>query len=119
MGGHLKRLAALLLFLCAAVASAQNYILTQTLGTPRSDFTGYVGFYFDTAGNTPTVTQLCRWKIAGNSQTHALYLFKYVDGGAGDVQFGRGLRLRDHWRSGNSPIEHDLLRHRPRDERRR
>ncbi len=85
MGHHLKRLAALLLFLCAAIASGQNYILTQTLGTPRNDADGWFGLNFATAGNTPQVMSLCRWKISGNSQVHNLYLYRYVDGSS-DVQ---------------------------------
>lgn len=63
------------------------YVLTQTLsGNVRSDFTGYLGFSFDTGANTPTVSHLGRWKHSGNNQTHNLYLYKFVDGVGGDVQ---------------------------------
>ena len=64
------------------------YILTQTLGTLRNDYDGFVGFYFGTDANTPTVVALGRWKVAGNAQSHNLYLYKLVDGGAGDIQLG-------------------------------
>lgn len=60
--------------------AAVPYILTQTLTTTRNNYTGYVGFSFDTGANTPTITDLGRWKIAGNSLTHNLYLYKYFNG---------------------------------------
>lgn len=56
------------------------YILTETLGTPRNDVDGYLGWYLNTDANTPVIGQLGRWKIAGNTQVHNLYLYKFVDG---------------------------------------
>jgi hypothetical protein len=61
------------------------YVLTQTLKTPLNNQSLNLGFYFDTGSNTPVVTHLGRWKISGNSQTHNLYLYKYVNGSS-DVQ---------------------------------
>ena len=63
------------------------YILGQTLGTPRNNFSGYVGIQFDTGTNTPTVTSLGRWKVSGNTDTHNLYLMQFVDGSS-DIQLG-------------------------------
>lgn len=62
------------------------YILTQTLGTLRNDIDRYGGFSFATDANAPTVTALGRWKVAGSTQTHNVFLFQYVDGVGGDVQ---------------------------------
>lgn len=49
------------------------FILTQTVGTLRNDFTGCVGFIFATTA-TPTVTALGRWVVSGNSGSHTVYL---------------------------------------------
>lgn len=44
----------------------------QTLGTPRNDYTGYVGFKF-TVGSSPlTVKSLGRWVVTGNSGSHSM-----------------------------------------------
>jgi len=69
----------------ASTAPGAPYALTQTLGTPLNNQSLYLGFYFDTGSNAPVVTHLGRWKISGNSQTHNLYLYKYVNGSS-DVQ---------------------------------
>jgi len=51
------------------------FILTQTLGTPLSNFDGALGFIFMVGGSNITVTHLGRWKIAGNSATHTVSIF--------------------------------------------
>jgi hypothetical protein len=56
------------------------YILAQTLGTLRNDADVWVGMGFNTGSITATVTALGRWKVAGNSQSHGVKMFKYVDG---------------------------------------
>lgn len=57
------------------------FILTQTVGTPRADFTGDLGFRFTAVSSSPpTVSKLCRWKIAGNSQTHNVHLVSCTGG---------------------------------------
>jgi hypothetical protein len=61
------------------------YVLTQTLQTPLNNQSLSLGFSFDTGSNTPVVTHLGRWKVSGNSQTHDLSLYKYVNGKS-DVQ---------------------------------
>jgi len=48
------------------------FILTQTLGTLRSNFTGCIGYSFDVGGSNITVDSVARWKVAGNSQTHTV-----------------------------------------------
>jgi O-glycosyl hydrolase len=51
-----------------------QYVLAQSLGTIRNDFTGWVGLQF-TVGYTPiTVTDLGRWIVSGNSGAHTLKL---------------------------------------------
>jgi hypothetical protein len=62
-----------------ASAPATPYILTQTLGTPRNDFSGCVGFILDATANN-TVSELGAWKISGGSTTHLLALV-HVTGG--------------------------------------
>lgn len=49
-------------------------ITGQTLGTLRSNFTGCVGFVFQTGASPITVTDLGRWVVAGNSATHSILL---------------------------------------------
>ncbi len=53
------------------------YVLTVTpSATVLNNFSGCIGFKFNTpSGVTPTVTQLGRWKIAGNSGTHSVKLY--------------------------------------------
>lgn len=53
---------------------ATAFITSQGLGTLRSDFLGGVGFKF-TASSTITITQLGRWVVAGNNQSHQLDLY--------------------------------------------
>lgn len=50
------------------------FITSQGLGSLRSDFPAGVGFKF-TANSTITITQLGRWVVAGNNQTHQLDLY--------------------------------------------
>jgi hypothetical protein len=57
-----------------------NLFTGITNGTARSNFDGSVGESFTTGiGVTPTVAQMCRWKISGNSQTHTVYLVDDLD----------------------------------------
>lgn len=46
------------------------FITGQTLGTPRNNITGCVGFEFTVGGSSITVTDVGRWVISGNSGTH-------------------------------------------------
>src|SRR6266540_4071716 len=56
-----------------------------TLGTLRSNFSGWVGFRFAVGGAPITVTQLGRWVVSGNSGSHTV---KLVDSGGNDVPGG-------------------------------
>lgn len=60
------------------------YVLTQTLGTLRNNFSGCVGMDVAVTANN-TVTDLGRWKISGNSGTHLLVLALDTGGGTGTV----------------------------------
>lgn len=60
------------------------YILTQTLGTLRNNFSGCVGMHIAATANN-TVNALGRWKVAGNSGTHLLVLVQDTGGGAGTI----------------------------------
>lgn len=51
-----------------------------SVGTVRTDFTGCVGVKF-TALASVTVTQLGRWRVSTNTQTHTLRLMKETAGG--------------------------------------
>ena len=46
----------------------------ELLGSLRQDFTGSVGFAVTIGGSNITVTQLGRWVVSGNSQSHTLYI---------------------------------------------
>jgi hypothetical protein len=49
-------------------------ITSVATGTPRSDFSGWVGMQI-TVGNSPlNLTALCRYVLSGNSQTHTVEL---------------------------------------------
>lgn len=56
----------------AAPAPGTPFITGQTTGSPRNNFDGCVGFKFTVGGSSITVTDLGRWKISGNSQTHTV-----------------------------------------------
>lgn len=57
------------------------FILSETLGTLRNNANATVGFTFTTPGSSPpTITALGRWKVAGNVQTHTVYLYNVTDG---------------------------------------
>jgi hypothetical protein len=56
-------------------SSTPNYFLTSSpTGSTRNNLTGWVGGEMNTSTETPTVKQLCRWNVSGNSQTHNVYL---------------------------------------------
>ena len=54
--------------------SGTPFILTQTPGTVRNDFTGCVGFIFTVGASPITITALGRWVVSGNSGTHVVYI---------------------------------------------
>lgn len=54
-------------------ASSTAYVTGQTLGTLRNDFTGCVGFAF-TPNSAITITDLGRWVVSGNSQSHTVLI---------------------------------------------
>lgn len=52
-----------------------NLITGLSLGGPLSNINGVIGMAFLTdVGSSITVTHLSRWRSAGNSQTHTLYI---------------------------------------------
>jgi len=51
----------------------------------RNDFAGYVGFRFTVGGSPVTISQLGRWVVPGNSQTHTV---KLVNAAGVDVAGG-------------------------------
>ncbi len=51
-----------------------EFITSVTLSTLRSDFGGCVGFVFTVGASPITVSELGRWVVSGNSQSHDLYL---------------------------------------------
>lgn len=63
-----------------ASPTGTSYITSTTVGTPRNDFAAANGMNV-TPNTNLIVTQLGRWVISGNSQTHALSI--YHDGGGG------------------------------------
>lgn len=75
--------------------SSQAYIVGQTPGAARNDFTGFVGMAF-TVGPTPvTLTSLGRMRLLGNDRTHLLKLVQAstgadVPGGSVSLDLFRG-----------------------------
>lgn len=62
-------------FVYAVAPSSAPFITSNPSGSLRSDFTGCLGFWFTTpASPVITVTDLGRWKVAGNNQSHTIYL---------------------------------------------
>lgn len=47
-------------------------LVSVTIGTPRTDFSGYVGFQFIVGAVNITVKQLGRYVLLGNSGSHAV-----------------------------------------------
>lgn len=63
-------------------ALGNPFITAQSLGTSRNDFTGCVGLLFTAPSSSPpTITQLGRWVISGNSGAHTVHLFDTTFGG--------------------------------------
>jgi len=58
----------------AAVALITNYVPT----TLRNDITGHVGLTFTTVAAI-TISELGRWVVSGNSQSHTISLVKWSD----------------------------------------
>lgn len=58
----------------AAGPAGTPFILGQTLGTLRNDFTGCVGFIFTVGASPIDISALGRWVVAGNSGTHVVYV---------------------------------------------
>lgn len=61
-------------------ASGTAFVTTTTTGVRRNDYSGWVGFKFTTGNATVVVTELARWVVSGNTQTHAVRLVKASDG---------------------------------------
>lgn len=55
-----------------AAAGDPPWVTAFTPGTSRNDFAGCVGFFFNVAGSSITVTELGRWKYSGNTGTHSV-----------------------------------------------
>lgn len=65
-----------------SVPPGTPYVTAQVLGSLRNNFTGSLGFRFTTpASGPPTVTALGRWKVAGNTGMHTVYLVDFTGGG--------------------------------------
>lgn len=62
-----------------------NWITAINTGTPRNDFSGYVGIRFLTGTTNLTVTQLGRVMTSGNSGTHNVSIFTASGGILGTV----------------------------------
>ena len=56
------------------VTNGTQFISSVTLGTPRSNFSGWVGMQFTTGANQLSVSALCRYVTSGNTQTHTAEL---------------------------------------------
>jgi hypothetical protein len=68
-----KAITCYLVFSCAAFGSTP-WITTVTPGTPRNNFTGYVGLLLSVGSSSVTVNSLGRYCLIGNTQSHTIYL---------------------------------------------
>jgi hypothetical protein len=59
-------------FMLNIAAPAAPFITGQSLGTLRNNFTGCVGFKITIGATDITVSELGRWKVAGNSGSHTI-----------------------------------------------
>lgn len=60
--------------------SFDPFLTSNPSGSLRSDFDGCLGFHFTTPSSPVlTVSELGRWKVAGNGQSHTVYI-KLADG---------------------------------------
>ncbi len=64
----------------SAPVSGTAFITGQALGSPRNNYTGWVGMTFTIGSSALTVTQLGRWVVAGNTQTHTVKLVNAATG---------------------------------------
>jgi cellulose 1,4-beta-cellobiosidase len=64
----------------ASATTPTLFITGQTLGTLRSDVTGWLGGRFTVGASAISVKQLGRWVVSGNSQTHTLKLVNVSTG---------------------------------------
>ncbi len=56
------------------------FLTGQTLGPLRNSYTGWVGMTFTVGTSVVTVTELGRWVVAGNTQTHTVKLVNAATG---------------------------------------
>jgi hypothetical protein len=88
---HALRSLSLLLLLCASCAaqvfvhryknpapSSTNFVTTYTPPGSTTSLVGMFGFRF-TTNQAITVKELCRWKLAGNTQTHTVKIVRNSD----------------------------------------
>jgi M6 family metalloprotease-like protein len=78
-------------FTIASSGGETAYVTGRVLGTPRNNWSGYVGMKIVVGASPVTVTQLGRMMGNGNSSTHAVKLVKGSDGmdvAGGSVSIG-------------------------------
>ena len=63
-----------------SVSAEMPYVSSTTLGTPRNDYSGYVGMEIVVGQNPITVTALGRMMVGGNTGTHIVKLVQASDG---------------------------------------
>lgn len=62
-----------------------NFLTGHAVGTARHDFTGSPGVVVTVGAAPVTVTDIGRWVIAGNNQSHTLRIYDLSDADIGNV----------------------------------
>jgi hypothetical protein len=70
----MRKASALLLLCCYAAFGNTQWITAVTPGTPRNNFTGYVGLSLNVGASVVTINSLGRYCLSGNTQSHTIYL---------------------------------------------
>ncbi|HLG95342.1 MAG TPA: immunoglobulin domain-containing protein [Bryobacteraceae bacterium] len=68
-----------------APATGTSYVTSELLGTPRNNFTGWIGMVITVGSSPMTVSSLGRMVVSGNTASHVL---KLVSAGGADIAGG-------------------------------
>jgi hypothetical protein len=69
-----RKLVASFLACCFAAFGSTQWITAVTPGTPRNNFTGYVGLSLTVGPSSITINALGRYCLSGNTNSHTIYL---------------------------------------------
>jgi hypothetical protein len=85
---------------------SQSAATSETLGTLRNNYSGWVGYEFTTGNNPLIVYELGRWVVAGNTGNHTV---KLVDAATGLNVPGASVSIQTNYESTPGQFEYDDL----------